>query len=42
MEIKAIPFKELMEAVLDQLRSQNYMESTLKVYRRTYERVHVF
>lgn len=39
---KKLSFQELIEAVLDQLKSQNYMNSTLTVYRRTYNRVHTF
>ena len=39
---KAVPFNELMEGVLDQLRNKGYMESTLTVYRRTYTRVRAF
>ena len=42
MANKTIPFSELMETVLSQLKSQKYTESTLTVYRRTYNRVHVF
>lgn len=42
MDNKAIPFAELMNAVLDQLRFQRYMESTLTDYRRIYNRIHVF
>ena len=38
----AVPFNELMEGVLDQLRNKGYMESTLTVYRRTYTRVRAF
>ncbi len=34
-----IPFNELMEEVLDQLRNKGYMESNLTVYRQTYARV---
>lgn len=37
-----LPFDELMKAVLEQLKSQKYMDSTLTVYRRTYNRIHVF
>ena len=37
-----IPFRELMEAVLDLLKSQKYMDSTLTIYRRIYNRVHAF
>lgn len=42
MKAKELSFQELMEAVLDQLKSQKYMNSTLTVYRRTYNRVHTF
>lgn len=42
MKAKKLSFQELMEAVLDQLKSQKYMDSTLTVYRRTYNRVHTF
>ena len=34
-------FSELIERVLDQLRELGYMDSTLVVYRRTYNRVRV-
>ena len=37
-----LPFDELMKAVLEQLKSQKYMDSTLTVYRRTYKRIHIF
>lgn len=37
-----LPFNELMKAVLEQLKSQKYMDSTLTVYRRTYNRIHAF
>lgn len=42
MENSTIPFEVLKEAVLNQLRSQNYMDSTLTVYQRTYNRIHAF
>ena len=42
MRQKAVPFNELMEGVLDQLRTKGYMESTLTVYRRTYNRIQTF
>lgn len=42
MTNKTIPFSELAEAVLNQLKSRKYMESTLTVYRRIYNRIHVF
>ncbi len=36
MTQKAVSFNELMDGVLDQLRINGYMESTLTIYRRTY------
>ena len=42
MANNAIPFTELAEKVLDQLKSMKYMKSTLTVYRRFFNRVHVF
>ena len=42
MEQKNFCFDELSEQVLDQLRNQGYMESTLTIYRRFYNRVHAF
>lgn len=42
MTENTIPFGELMKQVLEQLKNQGYMDSTLAVYRRTYNRVHVF
>ena len=42
MTQKAVSFKELMEGVLDQLRANGYMESTITIYRRTYTRIRVF
>lgn len=42
MTNKTILFSELAETVLSQLKSQKYMESTLTVYRRIYNRIHVF
>lgn len=42
MTQKAVPFNELMDGVLDQLRTNGYMESTLTIYRRTYFRIRVF
>lgn len=42
MDNKAIPFTELMNAVLNQLKSQRYLEPTLTGYRRTYQRINVF
>lgn len=37
-----LPFDELVKAVLEQLKSQKYMDSTLTVYQRTYNRIHIF
>lgn len=37
-----IPFDELMQQVLEQLKNQGYMDSTLADYRRIYNRVHKF
>lgn len=42
MTLKDLPFHELMEEVLGQLKAQKYMDSTLAVYRRTYNRLYVF
>lgn len=42
MTKKNICFDELCEQVLEQLRNQGYMESTLTVYRRFYNRIHTF
>lgn len=42
MDNNAIPFVELMNAVINQLKSWKYMDSTLIVYRRTYNRIQVF
>ncbi|MCR5684256.1 MAG: tyrosine-type recombinase/integrase [Lachnospiraceae bacterium] len=42
MSQRTQPFGELIDAVIDQLKSQKYMESTLIVYRRTYNRLHSF
>ena len=42
MTEKKIPFNNLMEQVLTQLKDQGYMDSTLAIYRRIYNRVHVF
>lgn len=42
MQNKLIPFGELIEEVLNQLKSFQYMESTLNLYRQMYSRVHVF
>ena len=37
-----IYFNELCEAVLNQLRTQSYMDSTLTTYKRFYNRLHAF
>ena len=42
MTVKNIPINELMEKVLDLLKNQGYMDSTLSVYRRTYNRIGKF
>ena len=42
MTENTIPFGELMQQVLDQLKNQGYKDSTLATYRRTYNRVHMF
>ena len=42
MTNQAVPFNELMEGVLDLLKSKGYMESTLTSYRRTYTRIQAF
>lgn len=42
MTQKAVSFNELMDGVLDQLRINGYIESTLTIYRRTYSRIRVF
>jgi len=42
MTQKTAPFNELMEGVLNQLKSMGYMDSTLTVYSRTYARVQAF
>ena len=42
MTENTIPFGELMQQVLDQLKDQGYKDSTLATYRRTYNRVHMF
>ena len=42
MPENTIPFDELMEEVLKQLGNHGYMDSTLIIYRRTYNRVHKF
>lgn len=42
MTERELPFNNLMEQVLAQLKDQGYMDSTLADYRRIYNRVHVF
>ena len=42
MENNSIPFMELMESVLNLLKSKKYMDSTLTVYKQTYNRIHIF
>lgn len=42
MTQKSVPFNELVEGVLNQLKTKGYMESTLTIYRRTYTRVQAF
>lgn len=42
MKEKNIPFDRLEKAVLDQLKEQGYMDSTLVIYRRTFNRIHRF
>ena len=42
MTENVLSFNDLTEQVLNQLKDHGYMESTLKVYQRTYNRVHVF
>ena len=37
-----LTFKELSEGVIEQLKSQGYMESTLTVYQRTFSRIRCF
>ena len=39
MAQRAVPFNELTEGVLDLLKTNGYMESTLTIYRRVYNRV---
>ncbi len=39
MDNNAIPFTELMNAVINQLKSRKYMDSTLIIYRRIYKRI---
>lgn len=42
MDNTILTFEELMKAVLKQLKSQKYMDSTLTVYRRIYNHIHIF
>ena len=42
MEKIQIPFSELSERVIEQLREQGYKDSTLEIYRRVFNRIHVF
>jgi len=42
MKEKNIPFDQLEEAVLCQLKEHGYMDSTLTIYRRTFNRIHRF
>ncbi len=42
MNNNTVPFAELAKNVLNQLKSQNYMDSTLIIYRRIYNRIHAF
>lgn len=42
MKEQTLSMNELTEKVLDQLKDQNYMESTLTNYRRIYRRLHTF
>ena len=42
MTERIIPFDELMKKVIDQLIKQGYKDSTLDIYRRLYNRIHVF
>ena len=42
MRNNAVPFEELANNVLNQLKSQKYMDSTLVIYRRIYSRIHAF
>lgn len=37
-----LSFDELMKAVLEQLKFQNYTDSTLILYRRIYDRINIF
>lgn len=42
MKSNVAPFPDLVDEVLNQLKSQKYMASTIEVYRRIYNRIHVF
>ena len=42
MKSNTVTFKELASNVINQLKSQKYMDSTLVIYRRIYSRIHVF
>lgn len=42
MKLENICFNELCEGVLNQLKGRGYMDSTLTMYRRFYNRVHAF
>ena len=42
MESNVMSFSELAEAVINQLKSEKYLDSTVINYRRTYNRIHVF
>lgn len=42
MSNNTVPFAELANSVLNQLKSQKYMDSTLVIYRRIYSRIHAF
>ena len=40
MAEKTLNFNRLSDCVINQLKKQNYMDSTLMVYRRIYNRIH--
>lgn len=42
MSNNTVPFEELANSVLNQLKSQKYMDSTLAIYRRIYSHIHAF
>ena len=42
MKSNTVTFEELASNVINQLKSQKYMDSSLVIYRRIYSRVHVF